>query len=117
MKRIFLLFALLASGSSVMALGKTEKNSPNALEKEMRMEIVSLLASELPVEFQLETDILTRVSFLLNDANELVLISVHTPNASVKTYLKRKLNYKTLRVKGVKKGKIFNFNFRIKAVA
>lgn len=117
MKRIFLLFVLLASGSGFMAPEKNEKNPLTALEKEMRIEIVSLLATEFPVEMELETDILTRVSFLLNDANELVLISIHTPNPKVKTYLKRKLNYRTLKVKGVTKGKIFNFNLRIKAVA
>ena len=89
-----------------------DKDKKSKVNTTLRSEIVSLLGDRIPVEIKKESS--AKVSFIVNRNNELVVISVDSKIYELKSFLKNKLNYKKLNVKGVKKGEIYRMPIKIK---
>lgn len=103
LKTIIAIFAIsLATTFSTTA---TEK-SPSEITKQMRTEVVSKLGDNLNIEFDKSTTS-AEVSFMINDKNEIVVVNVKSKVNEFNSYVKNKLNYKKINVKGIKKGKIY----------
>jgi len=80
-------------------------------KKQLRTEIIKLLGNN---EFPLTaTFAQAEISILLTTNNELVIISVKSQNILLERYIKRKLNYKKVYVKALRKMKIYSMPIKI----
>ncbi|MCI2228088.1 hypothetical protein MC378_02835 [Polaribacter sp. MSW13] len=113
MKSLKTFIAVIAiSLSTVFSTSATEKN-PSEITKELRIEIVSILGDKIPVTFNKPTTV--EVSFMINNRNEIVIISVDSDISEFSSFIKKKLNYKKLDIKSVKKGEIYKMPIKIKS--
>jgi hypothetical protein len=111
LKTIITLIAL--SLSTVFSVVATEKNPTKSnTNKELRTEIISLLGNEIPV--QIQSGSLAEVAFIVNNNNEIVVLSVDSKIDNLNSFVKNKLNYKKLTTKGVKKGEFYRMPLKIK---
>lgn len=90
------------------AFAVTETTAKNNLRSEM----VSLLGDKMSVELDYQS-IKANVSFLINEKNQVVILSVDSNNNKVDTYVKGKLNYKKVSASGITKGKIYIMPIKI----
>ncbi|MCG1036463.1 hypothetical protein [Polaribacter sargassicola] len=112
MKNIKSIIAILAiSMSTVFSMNATENDKPES--KELRTEIASFLGNNISLE--LEETSTAEVSFIINNNNEIVVISVNSDIKELNTIIKAKLNYKKLDTKGTKKGEIYKMPLKINA--
>jgi len=112
MKKIQSIIAILAiSLSTIFSINATEKNKPET--KKLRTEIVSYLGDNISIELKKTST--AEVSFMINNDNEIVIISVDSDINELNSYIKAKLNYKKVNVKGTKKGEIYKMPLRINA--
>jgi len=81
------------------------EKEPSKITKELRTEIVELLGSKIPIEFKKTEKV--EISFMINNENEIVVISVDSEIADFNTYIKKQLNYKKVKVKGTIKGEVY----------
>ena len=103
LKTIIAIFAIsLATTFSTTA---TEK-SPSKITKQMRTEVVSMLGNNLYIELDIPTTT-AEVSFMINSKNEIVVVNVKSKVNEFNSYVKNKLNFKKIKVKGITKGKIY----------
>lgn len=79
-----------------------------------RSEIVSLIGSEVPDYITDGKDLTANLSLMVNNSNELIVVSTSANNTSLDNYLKSKLNYQKIDVKGLKKGEIYKVPLTIK---
>ena len=77
----------------------------------LRAEIVQLLGNHF-YEFKTKT-LEAQVSVMLNNNNELVVLAVKTDDKNVASFVKIKLNYKKVDVKGIKKGTVFRIPLKM----
>ena len=112
MKKTTLFFVLIATCFTFSAHAVTTEIKPFESEQLLRNEIISLVGNETTFEIKNDEEIVSRVCFLLNEANELIIISVHSDREEIASFLKRKLDHRALSVKGIQKGKIFNISFK-----
>ncbi|MFD2567538.1 hypothetical protein [Pseudotenacibaculum haliotis] len=91
-------------------------NEPTAKEKNnaFRSKIVSLLGSEIPVQLTDGKALKASLTLMVNNNNEIIVVSTNSKDASVDTYVKSKLNYKKIDVKGLKKGQVYQVPLTIK---
>ncbi|WP_405606174.1 hypothetical protein [Polaribacter sp. Asnod1-A03] len=108
-KSIITIFAI--SLSTVFSMNATENDKPES--KELRTEIVSFLGDNISIE--LEKSSTAEVSFIINNNNEIVIISVDSDIKELNSFIKTKLNYKKLDTKGTKKGEIYKMPLKINA--
>ncbi|WP_405606173.1 hypothetical protein [Polaribacter sp. Asnod1-A03] len=109
LKSIIVIFAI--SLSTIFSMNATEKD--NLKTKELRIEIISYLGNTISLE--LEKTSTAEISFMINNDNEIVIISVNSDVDALNTIIKSKLNYKKVNVKGTKKGEIYKMPLRINA--
>ncbi|MEQ6124097.1 hypothetical protein AAON49_07860 [Pseudotenacibaculum sp. MALMAid0570] len=83
-------------------------------KNELRSEIVSILGTQVPSYLVDNSDIKANVSLIVNNQNQLIIVSVDTKSNTVDKYLKSKLNYQKVNVKGLKKGEIYRVPLTIK---
>ncbi|MDD7916005.1 hypothetical protein [Polaribacter ponticola] len=106
MKNLKTVIAILAiSIATTFSASATEK-SPSKITKKMRTEVVSLLGDNLKIEFN-NSVTTAEVSFMINNKNEVVVINVNSDVKEFNSYVKYKLNYKKLNLKGIEKEKIY----------
>jgi hypothetical protein len=111
MKNLKSIIAILAiSLATTFSTSASEKN-PTDITKEIRTEIVSMLGNEISLE--LKESSTAEVSFMINNDNEIVIISVDSKIDNLKSIIKHKLNYKKITVIGVKKGEIYIMPLKI----
>ena len=103
--------AIAISLCTVFTINASEKK-PLTSKVQLRTEIASILGKKIPVE--IKKDLKTTLSFMINNKNEVVVISVDSKNTSLNTFVKNKLNYKKVSVKGLKKGNIYKMPINIK---
>ncbi|WP_405606172.1 hypothetical protein [Polaribacter sp. Asnod1-A03] len=112
MKNIKSIIAILAiSLSTVFSMNATEKDNPKS--KELRTEIISFLGDNISLE--LEETTTAEVSFIINNNNEIVIISVSSDIIELNDILKSRLNYKKVDVKNALKGEIYKMPITINA--
>ena len=112
MKNLKTLIAILAISISSMvpaAANTITTPNPDPVSKTaktiLRAEIVQLLGNH---KYELEAETLVaQVSVILNNNSELVVVGVKTDDKTVANFVKTKLNYKKVDVKGIKKGVVF----------
>lgn len=111
MRNLKTIVAILAiSLATTFSTTASEKN-PSEINKEIRTEIVSMLGNEISLE--LKESSTAEISFMINNENEIVIISVDSKIDDLKSIIKHKLNYKKVLVKGVKKGEIYKMPLKI----
>ena len=94
--------------STSTAFAFTETTAKNNL----RTEMVSLLGDKSSIEIESQT-LKANVSFLINEKNQVVILSVDSNNKNIDTYVKSKLNYKKVNASGITKGKIYIMPIKI----
>ena len=87
-------------------------NEPKTTNEQIREKIVNLLGKKFKVEIKKEKQV--EISFVFNTENEIVILSVDKNDAQLTNIVKQKLNYKTLDVKGIKKGEIYTLPLKLK---
>ncbi|KGL63545.1 hypothetical protein [Polaribacter sp. Hel1_85] len=105
MKTLKTIITVIAiSLSTIFSVTATE-NKPTKSTKTLRTEIVSLLGDNIPIT--LKESCKAEISFIINNNNEVVVISVDTKASEFKSFVKQKLNYKKINLKNIKKGEIY----------
>ncbi|PQB06687.1 hypothetical protein BST83_05585 [Polaribacter filamentus] len=87
------------------------EKEPSKIAQKLRTEIVSMLGSEITLE--LKTSATAEISFMINNENEIVIISIDSKIDELKYIIKSKLNYKKVTVKGIEKEEIYIIPLRI----
>ncbi|SDS00432.1 hypothetical protein SAMN05216503_1661 [Polaribacter sp. KT25b] len=103
--------AILAITLATTFSTTASKKKPSEITKEIRTEIVSMLGSELYLELDEASS--AEISFIINNENEIVIVSVDSKINELKSIIKHKLNYKKVIVKGAKKGEIYIMPLKI----
>jgi len=70
----------------------------------LRTEIATLLGKHV---YDLNESLEAQVSIMLNNQNQLVVVAVKSKNTNVSNFVKTKLNYKKVDVKGIQKGIVY----------
>ncbi|WP_298777794.1 hypothetical protein [uncultured Polaribacter sp.] len=111
MRNLKSIIAILAiSLSTVFSINATEKK-PTKITKELRSEIISLIGKNIPLVLKSTSS--AEISFMVNNKNELIVFSVDSKEKEFNSYIKTKLNYKKVNVKGTKKGEIYRMPVKI----
>lgn len=92
MKTIKSLLLVVAITFSSVLFANTNPNSET--KKAISMELTELLKNP---QIELKDDLVANVKIMLNDNNEIVVLSVENTNVEVKNYIKSRLNYKKLK--------------------
>lgn len=99
-----------------MSVTSTFANNEDKLKKkrsEVRTEVVKLLGK---YDRDLNASMHTEVSFIINRKNEIVVLSVDSKNQSLVSYVKRKLNYKKIKVNTLNYMKVYKLPLKVKRV-
>ncbi|WP_435414864.1 hypothetical protein [Polaribacter aestuariivivens] len=103
-KTIITVIALsLSTVFTVVANDVDPKN--NKETKKLRTEMSLLIGKNIPVKLNKTTT--AQVSFTVNNKNEIVVLSVESKLNDLNSFVKKKLNYKKLVTKAVKKGEVY----------
>ncbi|MBU3011924.1 hypothetical protein KO506_10960 [Polaribacter vadi] len=119
MKNLKSIIAIIAiTLATTFSATATEKKTETAKEKAkisniLRTEIVSMLGNEIQVELEDTTS--AEISFMINNENEVIIVSVDSEVTEFSSFVKNKLNYKKISVKGTKKGEIYRIPVKLKA--
>ncbi len=105
MKKLKSIIAIIAISLATTFSATASEKEPSKITKELRTEIVELLGNRIPVEITKTEKV--AVSFMINNENEIIVISVDSDVADFSSYIKKKLNYKKITVKGTIKGEIY----------
>lgn len=79
-----------------------------------RNEIVSLIGSEIPSYLTNGKDMKAKISLMINNKNEVIIVSVDSKSNSIESYIKARLNYQKIDAKGIEKGKIYKIPLTVK---
>lgn len=114
MKNLKTIIAVVAIGFLTI-LPTSANTSTEPVTKEaktiLRTEIVSLLGNH---SYDLSDQTLeAQVSVMLNNQNELVVVSVSSESETVTNYVKSKLNYKKITVNGITKGIVYRIPLKM----
>lgn len=112
-KLIITSMALMLTVATVSANNFPTTNKYDNSKTELRAKIITLLGKQSPIKIDTKEDISAKVSFMLNSKNEIIVISVDSKSATVDSYVKERLNYKTVKVAGIKKGEIYQMPLRV----
>ena len=115
MKKLKLTITAIALCFATLAASATEINpSKKEANKAFRSKIVSLIGSEAPSYLTQGKDVTAKLSLMLNNKNQVIVVSVDSKSGNVEEYVKSKLNYQKINVKGLKKGEIYRVPLTIK---
>jgi len=110
LKSIIAIFAIsIATTFSTSAID----NGPKKVTQKLRTEIVSMLGNT--VKLDINSSSTAEISFMVNNKNEIVVVSVDSKVSEFQSIVKTKLNYKKLNFKGAKKGEIYRVTVKLKA--
>lgn len=112
MKKLKSIIAILAISLSTIFSADAAEINPSET-KELRTEIVSILGNKISIELQKSGS--AEISFMINNQNEIVIISVTSDINELNAFIKKKLNYKKVDVRGMKKGEIYKIPLKINA--
>ena len=112
MKNFKLFITVLAISVASVFTTSASENEPKTINQEIRNEIVSLLGNQLPMELKEDNNV--EIYFIVNNKNEVVIMSVDSTNSEIDSYVKNKLNYQIIKVKGIIKGENYRLPLKIK---
>ena len=114
MKNFKTVIAILAiSIASVLPASANTNTEPTSKEVKtiLRAEIVTLLGNHT---YDLKHQVLeAQISIMLNNKNELVVVGVNSNSKRVASYIKARLNYKKIDIKGIQKGTVFRLPLKM----
>ena len=111
MKTLKTIITIIAiSLSTVFSLAATEKEPTNT-NKSLRTELVSLLGDKIPLD--IDRSYSAEISFIVNNNNEVIVISIDSKVSSFVKYAKTRLNYKKINTKNIKKGEVYRMPIKI----
>ncbi|SEB41682.1 hypothetical protein SAMN04489761_0582 [Tenacibaculum sp. MAR_2009_124] len=90
MKSIF--NSLLIAVALFVSVGAYANDKTPKKTNALRSEIVELIGKKVPMNAK--ENFIVRVSFVVNNQNELVVVDVISKNKEVNSYIKNKINYK-----------------------
>ena len=98
MKKLKLTITAIALFVATMSSFATEIEPKPTKESNQafRSEIVSLIGSEIPEYLTNGKEFTANLSLMLNNSNELIVVSTSSENTSLDNYLKSKLNYQKI---------------------
>lgn len=113
MKNFKTIIAIIAiSLSTSLATNASEINPKKTKEsKSLRTEVSKFIGKNIPIE--LTKTIHTEISFIVNNKNEVIVLSVDSKVDELNTFIKSKLNYKKVTTKGIKKGEIYKMPLKV----
>ena len=101
-----IIVAITISLSTVFSISALETNPKEAKgKKTLRTELSSFIGNDIP--FEINKTITAEVSFIINNNNEVVVLSIKSKVSELNSFIKRRLNYKKITVKGIKKGEVY----------
>ena len=110
MKTLKTIIAIVAlSIATVLPTSANNEKDPSG-KSELRTKIVNLLGQHT---YKLNKQLTADVSLMLNNKNELVIISVDSEDQNINNYVKLKLNYKKINIEGITKGTIYTIPLRM----
>ena len=113
MKKIgILLLALAFSFASSVSVYATEPTDSTEPAKMISKQIGKLLEDP---HFPIEKDEVAEVRFMLNDKNEIVVLTVDSTNNQVERFIKARLNYIKLGVQLEEKSKEYKVTVKLEA--
>ena len=107
---IALCFATLTASAAETTTTPSNKEA----NKAFRSKIVSLIGSEAPSYLTQGKDVTAKLALMLNNKNQVIVVSVDSKSGNVEEYVKSKLNYQKIDVKGLKKGEIYRVPLTIR---
>jgi hypothetical protein len=110
LKSIITIIAI--SLATTFSTAATEKES-SKITKKLRTELVSMLGDKIKMDIKKDTT--AEISFMINNKNEVIVLSVDSENKEFSSFAKSKLNYKKINVKGIQKGEIYKLPVKINA--
>ena len=99
----FVLFTMNVSAAEINPVKPTDK---------LRAEIVDIIGPNCPYEYD-KNECTAQVLFTVNTNNEIIILSVDSPNIKAESYLKSKLNYKKVSHTPTREGEIFLLPLRM----
>jgi hypothetical protein len=110
MKKLKLLLIATVLFAMNISAAEVDPVKPNA---ELRAELVQLIDVECDYLQLKGNDCTAQVLFTINNHNEIVVISVNSPNPMAEKHIASKLNYKKVKPNGYKQGELFLLPIRI----
>ena len=108
---ITILTISIASILPASANADSDPKNPQTVHTALRTEIAELLGNhDNTFEGQ---DLHAEVSIIINNNNELVIVDVKTNNLKVDYFIKDKLNYKKVAIRGIAKGALFKIPLKM----
>ena len=114
MKNFKLIIAAFCISFLTMSSISANETTPKNKNQILRAKIVNLLGDQIPVVLKGQKNLEVQISFMLNAKNEIVVLSVDANNTIIDAYVKNKLNYKVVTIKGIKKGEIYRVPLTVK---
>jgi hypothetical protein len=111
MKKLASIITIIAISLSTTFSSTAAEKEPSKITKKLRTEIVSMLGDRIPIILTESSS--AEVSFVINNKNEIVIISVDSKVSELNSYIKNKLNYKKIKVKGTIKGQIYKIPLKM----
>lgn len=105
MKNFKSIIAIFAISLATIFSTSASETEPSTTNKKLRTKIVSMLGKKIPMNINKTQT--AEVSFMINDKNEIVVITVDSKLQEFNSFIKNKLNYKKIKVQGTKKGEIY----------
>jgi len=112
MKNLKIFIAVFAISTLSIFSTFSSETEPKTTNQKIREKIVNLLGDKIQLELKKDKEI--EISFLINNKNEVVVMSVESSETSIESFVKDKLNYKKLEIKGMKKGEIYRVPLKVK---
>ena len=109
LKLVVLVLAFTFNGFAQAETKTYDGENPTAFSKEIK----SLLGNH---DFSLNQDLNAKVTFVVNNENELVVLSVETQDQILESFIKSRLNYKKIKA-NLKQGLEYHLPVRIGANA
>lgn len=112
MKNLFLsLLVVVLTVNTAFAASNEEGPKPVMVETSREL---SFFLNSGSVDEILEREELSRVLFVVNDLNQIVVLQVHSESPIIQDYIKKTLNYKQLKAKQLNVGENYFFFVKFK---
>ncbi len=103
---------LLSAGNAFAAVDPDKIQMPNA---KVSTQIESLLEEQNGFYLGEADELLAVVNFMVNDRNQIVVLSVDTPDERLERFVKARLNYEVVIDQSLKEGKAYKIPVRVRA--
>jgi hypothetical protein len=110
MKKIFLFIVVVAFFAMNVSAKEFDPVKPNA---ELRAELMQMIDLECDYLQLMVNECSADILFTINNHNEIVVISVNSPNPQAENHFASKLNYQKVNPNGYKQGVLYLLPIRI----